>query len=1117
MYTYWGKSILPILLCLLAAGLGVSFLLVGAANATDLQADVTPGEDTGLRILETTDERIVMELILPEIEVRSTSMVDQQCDLLHLQDFGYTDQPGLPQLPVRGAMLGIPHQAQVSIEVLDSDVEFYPTRLDLCPVPEQLFDNDSLGTIQYRGSVMKRDPIVYATDQYIPAEPVEIETTGVVRGQKVAQVRFQPIQYNPISGEVRYYKRLLVAVHISNHISGAQSSSTGIVDAGSFEALLRTTLLNYEQARKWRAKTAAVSEIARLLDVESETTFKILVDRDGIYEVTYERLQQAGVPVDTLDENTLRLLNQGQETAIWVEDGGDGTFGPGDYFLFYGQKVNSKYTDVNVYWLTWGSIIGSRMPTIDGTPGGTAQVPSEFTTTAHLEQNSDYQSKRPSGSDNDRWYWETLYGNVVTDPIPVSTTYSTVLNNIATVPVSITVRGLMKGYHVDPFPLHHTRIYLNESLIEDAFWPYADEHFFEEQVDPSVLVDGENLLAVELPLDSGIKVDMILVNWFEIDYSHTFMTNNDLLNFHVDQAGSWEYQVNGFTNDDIEVYDVTDALMPTLILSTTVIPNGSLYQLEFEQSIGSAHQYIALTKDQRLSPVDIIQDETSDLKSATNGADYIIISHGDFITELQDLADWRSSQGLRVTTLDVQDVYDEFNAGVFDPEAIRSFLSYAYSNWIPPEPLFVLLVGDGNYDFKDYLGRGEPNYIPPYLADVDHYKGETAADNRYVSVDGGDDFLPDMHIGRLPVKTATETAAMVSKILNYEQNPPQDGWNSRVTFIADDADDDDDFALLSDDIADNSLPSVYQPEKIYYGVTHDLTDARAAIIEAINQGSLFVNYIGHSGVWLWAAPVLFERNNISALTNNDRLPVMVPMTCLEGYFIAPSLANFDLSSLGESIVRAENKGAIASWSPSGMDVAEGHEYLNKGLYSAVFDDGVTQIGPATTQAKYNLYNNTSSYRTLIDTYILFGDPATELHVLDPDLEVSKTVETAGSVDPGDLITYTLTYSNVGGGPSTQVVISDTLSSTLINTVVSSSGASITQRPGSRYVWDVEDLSPGEGGMITITAQVDSGFGELIVNTATIAGKEEELQTGNNKDEVNSTVGFTRTFLPIINR
>jgi len=53
------------------------------------------------------------------------------------------------------------------------------------------------------------------------------------------------------------------------------------------------------------------------------------------------------------------------------------------------------------------------------------------------------------------------------------------------------------------------------------------------------------------------------------------------------------------------------------------------------------------------------------------------------------------------------------------------------------------------------------------------------------------------------------------------------------------------------------------------------------------------------------------------------------------------------------------------------------------LYDAIFADYIQQLGAATTKAKLHLYQNTGSHRDLIDTYVLFGDPAQELNTLAP--------------------------------------------------------------------------------------------------------------------------------------
>ena len=173
----------------------------------------------------------------------------------------------------------------------------------------------------------------------------------------------------------------------------------------------------------------------------------------------------------------------------------------------------------------------------------------------------------------------------------------------------------------------------------------------------------------------------------------------------------------------------------------------------------------------------------------------------------------------RTIVVDVQDVYDEFSYGIFNPMAIHDFLAYAYTNWTSPAPSYILLVGDGHYDFKNYLGTGEPNYIPPYLADVDPWIGEATSDNRYACV-SGEDNLPDLFIGRLPVRSSAEASAMVNKILSYEQNPATGNWNQQVLLPTDNPDDAGDFYRYADTLANNYLPVPYTAQRIYYGQTY---------------------------------------------------------------------------------------------------------------------------------------------------------------------------------------------------------------------------------------------------------------------------------------------------------
>jgi len=377
---------------------------------------------------------------------------------------------------------------------------------------------------------------------------------------------------------------------------------------------------------------------------------------------------------------------------------------------------------------------------------------------------------------------------------------------------------------------------------------------------------------------------------------------------------------------------------------------------------------------------------------------------------------------------------------VFSPEAIKAFLSYAYQNWVAPAPAYVLLVGDGNYDYKDVYGSGEPNYLPPYLADVDPWFGETATDNWFVSVSGSD-ILPDMAIGRFPVRSAAEALTMVSKVINYEQNPPQGGWNGQLTFIADNKDSGGDFALESDSII-GYIPDFYTAEKIYYGVNYtDISTTRTAIQNAFNQGRMIIHYAGHASTQNWASENLLRVSDLVNLTNADKQPLSLPMACLDGYFIWPGIP-----SLGESIVRKAGGGAIASWSPSGYGLTTGHMLLDKSLMGHLFDQNQTRLGYLTTQAKVDLFATSASYNDLVETFILFGDPAlsmqilpapTDIHLSNDNLAENQPVGTlvgnltSSDPDAGETFTYTLVVGDGDEGNASFQVVNDQLLSIVV--------------------------------------------------------------------------------------
>ncbi len=241
----------------------------------------------------------------------------------------------------------------------------------------------------------------------------------------------------------------------------------------------------------------------------------------------------------------------------------DEVFNPSDAILFYGEKVETRFSKTNVYWLTWDDEFGKRIISSSGEPLNSYPVPASFPKTVHLEKNSLYQSNKPSGTEQDYWYWNYIYSS---SP-PSSKLYTTTLDFISNEPVSATLRGALYGFLATP--RHHTLVSMNSNLVSDLTWPDINVYEFETLFNQSVLVEGTNAITLAVPMDGGITYDYFFTNWFEIMYQRLFRASQGELEFPI-QAGNWEIHASGFVTSSIQVLDITTATLPVKITDTII-------------------------------------------------------------------------------------------------------------------------------------------------------------------------------------------------------------------------------------------------------------------------------------------------------------------------------------------------------------------------------------------------------------------------------------------------------------------------------------------------------------------------------------------------------------------
>jgi hypothetical protein len=351
---------------------------------------------------------------------------------------------------------------------------------------------------------------------------------------------------------------------------------------------------------------------------------------------------------------------------------------------------------------------------------------------------------------------------------------------------------------------------------------------------------------------------------------------------------------------------------------------------------------------------------SSKLKKYNLGAQYVIIAPTEFSDAARTLGLYRRNQGLQAMLVGLDEVIDEFNAGIYSPYAIKNFLTFAYNNW-RIKPQYVLLLGEGTVDYQNRLGA-EDNLLPPILVNTQH--GLFASDNRFADVSGNDG-VPEFSIGRIPVATKEELAAVVAKIMNYEKT---DGaWRNKIILAADNGDKAGKFAEDSDTIA-AIIPLKYPIERVYLD-ERPITEARQMLLTGLNQGALFMNYIGHSGLDSFAEEGLLTMSDLPSLNNLSRLPVVTAMTCVIGRYELPGY-----DSLGEALLLRANGGAVAVWAPSGLSYNSEAVALDEGFYKRMFLTGnKPRLGDAVLTSLRE-YGKNRSGREMIDIYNILGDP-----------------------------------------------------------------------------------------------------------------------------------------------
>ncbi len=669
------------------------------------------------------------------------------------------------------------------------------------------------------------------------------------------------------------------------------------------------------------------------LDVAAQRAVKMTIKEEGWYRVSFAELVEAGLDAK-FDPQSLQLFVGGQEVPMLVSSNPEG-----GAIEFYANGQESLYSQSRVYWLIANGQPGKRM----------AQVKSEakfeegtsFDYTIELRERLIYFAALRNGEQ------ENFFGRVITSA-PVE--HRLRLDNLdakysGSASLQISLQGATE---LETLNDHSVSVQINGAfagrLVFDGQQRFAQTF----RIPHSLLRAGDNI--VTLTSEGGAN-DISVVDFIRVTYRHTAVADADALKMAFDARKSPTQHISGFTTPLIRVFDITNANSPVEMIGV-ITSQDQGYTVSVQAAPTGTRTLLALTDEQFKRPLSLSLNQPSTLKSRENQADMVMIAHGSFIPALAALQSLRESQGIKVSVVDVEDIYDEFNFGVKSAQAIRDFLSTTRS-WARA-PRFVLLVGDASLDPKNYLSPVIADFVPIKFIDTELF--ETVTDDWFA--DFNNDRISDLAIGRLPVRTVGEASAVIGKMLAYEQSPIR----RRSALLIADRNEGFDFETTTNQLQ-GLLPTGMQAQKIFRSQTSDPA-ARTQIINVVNEGVSVVNYAGHGSNQAIQGNLL--RHTDAAVLSGARPSVFLLMTCLSGYFQSP-----EIRSLAEALLLDAQGGAVAVWSSSGLTQPDGQAAVNLELFRQLFSASAkpTTLGEAILKAKL-LTSNMDTRQT----WILFGDP-----------------------------------------------------------------------------------------------------------------------------------------------
>ncbi len=900
--------------------------------------------------------------------------------------------PGAPLTLIAKELIGVPCSDGFYIDYID--VKSVNTHeKPIAPVPAYRAENGEY--------IAEYSPDAGLYNSAELRDWVDVRYEGIARNRHIASVTIRAAQYNPESQSIEIPSEIIISIKFKN------IKITNVKDDYPY-----TSVLNKQQSDSWLIDDSKGTSVKGTDMIQGEATYpwaKIGIDQEGIYQIDASQLKTAGITVPKDLVGTVKIfgrdgtplnetvvdsaINNMNEIPVIVRTNSSGEL---ESVVFYGRpgygfeyniysgfchyinpysNLNSYKKEYNYYFITYGGTEGKRLTTKEPPDGSVVNSPSTYTSLIYYEEESTNAFMSGSGR---FWFGSTLFPRTFSDNILTN------LDKTGTILYKFAFAHTAAGNGT--FSVYESGTFLNSvTLSLTSNDGYRGECFVQK---PATII-GNDLRSVLKMEYSNTVTATPYFDWYEIQYPRYLIPSNNEIGFFDNPAleGITEYSINDFSGDIIGL-DVSNGLQPTLLKNLSNV--GSMFIFRHPSEKKNPGRFF-ISANYRKPPVEKVT--MGNLRTSLSGADVIVITHPDFVNSAEKFKEYRSSRdGLSVTIVKTTDIYNEFGYGIGDPTAIRDFIAFAFNNW-QVKPRYVLLWGDGHYDYKN-ISTTKTNYVITYqnkytASDLNGTNSYTS-DNYFAQVKGNDIFL-DLAIGRVTIGSDAEGKWFVEKLGHYENESSQDQWRTVVTLCADDGpkgihideSDYDTHTVQSEGISNHYIPSYFQQKKVYLAEYPRVTSASAVkkpaatndMLEIINTtGTSILSWVGHGNPRVWAHEELLERSTtIPKMTNLDKLFFATAATCDFGRFDMP-----EVRSGAEELVLSDAGGAIGILSASRAVYAAPNISLLENFITELFTpDDQTKQYPRVGDAFFMIKQKTIDTSNDAKYYIL-GDPTMRL-------------------------------------------------------------------------------------------------------------------------------------------